>query len=159
MMTADGQTYYRPAEADALGMIDRLLWREALDEKKLESPELAGYLEAWEAFIDDTGFAPELIEAIVGVETGPRPYAGTIDRLGILNGRRIIIDIKSGGPAPWHVVQQEAYSIAEGGAPDTACLYLKETGRYSLKTYNIGDRLSARARWENALARAYRGAS
>ena len=37
-------------------------------------------------------------------------YAGTIDRVGWLGGRRFVIDIKTGGKYPWYRLQLAAYA-------------------------------------------------
>lgn len=66
------------------------------------SPESAalGYLEAWRRFKRESGFVVELNEARVwaGIYAEDRViyYAGTLDRVGILNGERVLIDLKTG---------------------------------------------------------------
>ena len=58
-----------------------------------------------------------------------RRYAGKPDLLAEIASRRVIIDYKTGGKAPWHVLQIAAYALATN--PDNAMvLYLKPDGRY-----------------------------
>ena len=54
---------------------------------------VAPYLAAWQKFLSDTGFEVHAIEEMV-VSKRHR-YAGILDRLGVLNGRRAVIDIKT----------------------------------------------------------------
>ena len=51
-------------------------------------------------------------------------YAGTKDRLGLVNGNRALVDVKSGHRYRWHVVQLAAYLMCEGESAEAADLYL-----------------------------------
>lgn len=62
-------------------------------------------------------------------------YAGTSDRICRVNGRITVIDLKTGAPADWHVLQLILYGMAyaelyEQPLPDLMSLYLRKTGRY-----------------------------
>lgn len=56
-------------------------------------PALVPYLDAWKKFLTDTGFVNEFVEE--QVYSRKYGYAGTVDRIGILQRHRSIIDIKS----------------------------------------------------------------
>lgn len=62
-----------------------------LDEDSL-SDELLPFLTAWRKFRAETGFVPELIEQ--RFHHPALRFAGTLDRTGLMNGRRVLIDIK-----------------------------------------------------------------
>lgn len=95
-------------------------------------PQWLGYVKAWARFRDDTGFKPELIE----FQTYHKEfrYAGTIDRIGVLDGKRFLIDLKTGEPEAWHGIQTAAYSMLEkvDGRGD---VYLLEDGSYKLERH------------------------
>ena len=102
------------------------LWdRGVLDEDSLD-PQIAPFLASWKQYRADTGFAPKLIEEIfVDPIFG---YAGTIDRDGL--------DIKSGSPAKWYVLQNAAYwhsPIVNKGPWQT--VFLRENGSYKVVVY------------------------
>lgn len=50
-------------------------------------------------------------------------YAGTLDRMGIIDGKETLVDIKSGNKYRWHVVQLVAYLLS-GEPCECADLYL-----------------------------------
>ena len=56
-------------------------------------PECAPYLAAWYAFCRDYGPTWDYVEAVVW--SPRRRYAGTVDRVAIIDGRRIVLDIKT----------------------------------------------------------------
>lgn len=62
-----------------------------LDEDSL-SDELLPFLTAWRKFRAETGFVPELIEQ--RFHHPALRFAGTLDRTGLIGGRRAVIDIK-----------------------------------------------------------------
>lgn len=69
------------------------------------------YLAAWRKFLDDTGFEIHAIEE--QVFSRRHRYAGILDRLGVLNGRRVVIDIKTTSAIkPLMGVQLAAYQAA-----------------------------------------------
>jgi hypothetical protein len=49
-------------------------------------------------------------------------YAGRLDRCLTINRRDGVLDIKCGGPAPWHGVQLAGYSMALGWSVPTGAL-------------------------------------
>jgi len=107
-----------------------------LDESVLDD-NLKPHLSGWKLFLKDSGFAIEAIEKIVYSQK--YGYCGTIDRVGILNGRRAVIDIKTGQVSPTMAIQLSAYLTAYNEempyaekAQDRMIVQLKEDGTYSL---------------------------
>lgn len=79
-----------------------------LDWGSLDPRSRPGLL-AYVNFRAQTGFHPSIIETPLPSRTG---YAGTPDRIGILNGKPVLVDFKSGngGWKPWHDLQLGAYA-------------------------------------------------
>lgn len=109
-----------------------------LDESDLD-PQLVGYLEAWKKYRADTGYNPKYIEkpllhSIFG-------YCGKLDRDGL--------DIKSGAPAKWHILQAAAYNELEIDSKlklDSGfhTVYLQENGSYKVKLYTALELFAAK---------------
>ena len=59
--------------------------------------------------------------------------AGTADRVGTINGRPVVLDLKSGGKASWHGVQVAFYDLIHDDLPPRQrrriVLYLRRNGR------------------------------
>ena len=100
-------------------------------------PTYAPYVAAYETFLRDV--KPEWAYIEHRVCDPVRGYAGTLDRLGFLQGQWAIVDLKSGGPAPWHRVQLAAYARlmphATGIKPARFGLYLRKDGTYRLEPF------------------------
>lgn len=97
------------------------------------------YLDAWKKFLSETNFKVEKIEYRVGSNLG---YAGTIDRVGILNKKLTLLDIKSGTTVPKTACLQtaayaSAYNQHHNNRPieQRICVQLKPL-RYSIIPYN-----------------------
>lgn len=107
-----------------------------LDETTVDQ-EVMPYLSAYRKFLSETGFKPIHIESSLSSEI--HGFAGTPDRVGDLNGRRVLIDLKSGGPQWWHKYQLAGYAVLcqevyrEEHIEDRFGLYLKSNGTYKLK--------------------------
>jgi hypothetical protein len=108
-----------------------------IDPDDLEvEPELAGYVTAYTRFLRDYKPEWELIEKpLYSLELG---YAGTLDRFGIIDGEKAIVDIKTSSSAvrstriAW-AVQLEAYLNLLGcGFAKRYDLWLKNNGTYQL---------------------------
>lgn len=91
-------------------------------------PQIEGYLNAWRRFRRECGFRPVHIEQ----RTFHKKYlyAGTLDRIGVMDGKNVLVDIKTGvvdlmavGP------QTAAYCEAWG---------LHTKGRYAVKLNDEG---------------------
>lgn len=80
-----------------------------LDESSVD-PAIAPYLEAWRRYRADTGLEPIAVEQ--RVYHNQHRYAGTFDRVAMLDGQRVIVDIKSGTAWPSHGPQTAAYAYA-----------------------------------------------
>ena len=112
-----------------------------LDESTVD-PALAGYLEAWKKFRDETAFDPAEIEWRHAHPVNK--YAGTVDRIGSFGGRPAIIDIKTGEFDPWIGIQLAAYeglvySAVDPGPPHRRlAVRLTPEGKYSLRRFEDG---------------------
>lgn len=71
---------------------------------------LLPYLEAWKRFLRDTGF--EIIDIEKRVDSEKYWFAGRLDRVGMLNEKLTIIDIKSGQMYKSNDLQLSGYVIA-----------------------------------------------
>lgn len=121
-----------------------------LDESSVDT-EFAGWLEAYKTFRHDY---KDRIE-IIGIERllySPQyDYAGTADRFITIDGESGLIELKSGVPQAWHVLQLTGYSQCFGHAVPKKlyALYLKKDGTY--KFVELKDP-SARNAWLGAVA-------
>ena len=71
-------------------------------------------------------------------------YAGTADRICVVNGERTVVDIKTGAKEKWHSLQLILYALAyseiyEQPRPKMMGIYLKKNGRYSFTEHNYDD--------------------
>lgn len=126
------------ADKDTSGM--RLFMDESLEEYE-------GYLDAWEDFKEKSGFVVSLIETrlyskILGM-------AGTTDRIGFLNDKLTIIDIKSGTKLKWHGLQLAGYKMLvqqathnPGFPVELRGLYLKSNGKWTPQDYTLDEYIS-----------------
>lgn len=100
-------------------------------------PALAGYVAGYEAFLREA--KPEWAFIEHRVCDPALGYAGTLDRVGFLNGKWVLVDLKTGGDAPWHQVQTAAYARLmpqpSGVKPDRFALYLRPDGTYRLTPF------------------------
>jgi hypothetical protein len=111
--------------------------------------ELRGYLESWKLYRREHGinYDPNAIERKLYDPT--YLYAGTLDRPDC--------DIKSGTPAPWHILQLAAYSnlTRQSGLYTgtlNKCVYLKMSGEYpTIKPYTIKQLIDAEATFKCCL--------
>jgi hypothetical protein len=108
---------------------------EAIDRGDLEFDDFEGeeifpYLEAYEAFKEDTGIIYTGIEVqVIHKHLG---YAGTLDRIGEIKGEKYLIDIKTGaGKSFWHGLQLAAYDGCLDGNHRRRILFLNKNGKYS----------------------------
>ena len=92
--------------------------------------EIEGQCKAWEKFKAEA--KPEILHVEMKIHHPDLPYAGTIDRIAILNSHTWILDIKTGVPQPWHGVQLAAYAFATESIRHRAAVYLREDGTYKV---------------------------
>lgn len=105
----------------------------ALDTTKLVNP-LLGPLEGWRKFRDDSKI--EVLGTEEVVYHSIYLYAGKCDRRIRWKGKLGVIDIKSGGRAPWHALQTMAYAKCYPDPMTRFCLYLGSDGTYRLEEHN-----------------------
>ena len=105
--------------------------------------DLIPYVNAYEKFVDETGFHPVVIEQPVFDEGAY--FAGTPDRIGPLTKLNIdyaVVDIKTGSHQKWWGLQTAAYSYAsqsiyrEFGILKRFSLELRKNGSYDLREHN-----------------------
>lgn len=101
-----------------------------------------GYLAAFLKFLRECRFELAVENGIKLAEKGIcHPfygYAGRFDIAGFVNGKRAVVDVKTGLPMPWHGPQIASYVLGLWGGPedvDRYGLYLKSNGTYKLKPY------------------------
>jgi len=103
--------------------------RGRLDESTVD-PVVRPYLDAWISFRRDTGVKCLAVERLAYSEE--HGFAGTLDRIiKWPDGRKAVIDIKSGVVMPWVRMQVAAYADQHGIAERYA-IQLKNDGKYKL---------------------------
>lgn len=102
------------------------LWDKWLLDEDSVDPQIVPYLDAWKAYRCNVPTKPDCIEEIVSdLVVG---YCGTIDRDGL--------DIKTGAPAKWHILQAAAYWHARPYRQvGWTSVYLQDDGKYKLIIY------------------------
>jgi len=99
------------------------------------------YVNSFAAWMSDYGVFTLSTECQVYHKINGKAYAGTYDILADVNGKTVLIDIKTGGRMKWHAVQLAAYAMAYPVVngivkaypvnPDAlAVLYLQSGGKY-----------------------------
>jgi len=99
------------------------------------------YVNAFAAWMRERGVFALSTECRVYHKINGKAYAGTYDLLADIDGKTVLVDIKTGAKAKWHAVQLAAYAMAHpvvGGVvnvfsvnPDAlAVLYLRADGTY-----------------------------
>lgn len=108
---------YSEAEADRLG--------------------LKGYVDAYIKFLAETRFEIRDIERPLYHEV--LRYAGTPDRVGVMNGNFTVVDLKTGVPARWHGYQLGAYAMLVDPIAHASMfrysLYLAADGTYKMERF------------------------
>jgi hypothetical protein len=143
-----GETPFWTVEARDRGTfvhaMTELADQEDLDEDALDVA-LRPYLDAYRWFQHD--HQPEWSHVEAQRADGVLRYAGTVDRAGrlVTCKHAVVLDIKSGTPAPWHRIQLSAYKrlvAAELSGPIVIRygLYLSADGTYRLDTFPLDDR-------------------
>lgn len=141
------QPDYGFASSETGTRVHKLL--EAVDKGTIrQGGELRGYVEGWVAFKRHTGYRSSHVETMVYHPT--LRYAGTVDRIGTINGAPCVLDIKTGQPDRWHGVQLAAYEEAARGDlfEGTACrigVYLSADATFKVVRYQETSDVSALA--------------
>lgn len=117
--------FYRAGAADRGSRVHAITeeldrYGEALMEIDAEAAPYVASFQEWAR-----GRVPLDIEVMIEGDW-PMPYAGRVDRLYKLDGLdgRVVVDIKTGNPAPWHRIQLQAYALALE-EPNAAALYIR----------------------------------
>lgn len=115
-----------------------LMDEDDLSDEDRQDAEARGYLDAYEAWKRIAN--PEFLG--VELRLACRSFAGTIDRVAVINGEHWIIDLKTTSELHAHVgIQLAAYEVLSRLAfPEVktfrrAALQLKEDGKYRFKEY------------------------
>ncbi len=125
---------------------EELDWESLKETERVLSVPIGGYVRAWEKFLKESGWKSTQIE--VPMVHQSYLFAGTPDRVGFWpDGTEGVLDLKSGGPLPWHALQLGAYDVLapriNPNAPrKLATIHLHENGNYSveyIKSLNAGN--------------------
>lgn len=119
-----------------------------LDEESID-PEILPYVEAWRRFREESGFTVERSE--VRVYSPRHGYAGTVDAIGYMRGRRIMVEKKTTAQLhPATAIQVSAYyrafneSALPGKRVRSACsVWLRRDGTYRFDAYDPHDHWAA----------------
>lgn len=101
-------------------------------------PKIEGYLSAWDAFVEDTGYEPIACEK--RLFSAIHRAAGTLDHLGNLRGKTVIADVKTGALNAVTGIQLTGYAqLARGELGEYVSkligLQLKIDGSYKMRQY------------------------
>lgn len=110
----------------------------AIMDKGLELEEVPEeyepFIRAYMKFMSSSGAEPVLIEQ--PVYNALYRYAGTLDRLYLINGERWVADIKTGSVPDWAPIQLAAYaSCLEPPTWKRVAINLREDGSYKVISY------------------------
>ena len=104
-----------------------------LDESSLDE-RIVPYLSAWRTFSKNNNVSWHGIEQ--RIYNDQFKYCGTIDRVGKVNGKQSVVDLKtSAGLYPSYALQTAAYQRAVNPAFDRLVVQLKADGTYQIKKY------------------------
>lgn len=107
-------------------------------------PVVEPYVRAYIRFREESGFVPELVEQRLMAQIDGCHYGLTIDRSGPLNGKSIVLDLKttaSEEELAWRL-QTAAYQHALG-TQGRGVVHLRPDGTYKLFTYGDAADLTA----------------
>jgi len=139
-------------DAGATNGSRRHLLTELYDKATLDYGSIAlddmPYLEGWINAKADLKIVVEPSEIEVRLYHPVLGYAGTADRICLVNGVRTILDIKNGAVERWHNLQLILYGLAyailyEQPLPELMGVYLKKTGKYKFKKHNYQEQTYA----------------
>jgi hypothetical protein len=102
-----------------------------LDEDSLDDT-IRPYVEAWKRFKVDTGIV--IIESEVPILDPLKRYAGTPDKIVMLDDKQSVLDLKTGIVSPWVRLQLCAYGEAKGIYRRFA-VQLCDDGKYKVHQY------------------------
>jgi len=100
-----------------------------------DEEELIPYIKAWAKFIEDSKAI--VLQSEKSVYHESLWYAGTLDRVMLIDHKRAIVDIKSGTAADWHRIQLGGYNLAlDQRAEIGVDVYLKSSGRPTIRMFS-----------------------
>lgn len=143
----DAEAAWRGSEVHRLCAIDD---GEGLDMRTVPA-SLRGYIRAWRAYRQVSGFSPILIEQ--RVDDFLYNYSGRLDRVGYRNGTNFttVLDIKtsqSGAVADYVRYQLVAYASALGRETyERMAVSLKPDGTFNVKTFPVMEYHQDLAQW------------
>jgi hypothetical protein len=123
-----------------------------LDEDDLDldslDPAIVGYVLGYQRFKQQRGFSPVVIEQRGVVSTG-LPYGFCLDRIGILDDKEVLIDIKTASRKQnWWGIQVAAYAQAVEFKGERLAVHVAKDGSYKLIPHEDAGDFDA---WEAAL--------
>ena len=117
------------------------LWdKGTLDEDVLD-PVIVPYLDGWRLFTAETGAVWDMTGIEQMVHSQVYRFAGKLDRIGTVNSRRTLVDIKTGIPQPWTALQLAAYAGAMGELICRMAVHLPGDGKYRITSYKMADQV------------------
>jgi hypothetical protein len=122
-------------------------------DEKGRSLETLAYLNAFAAWVRENGVYAISTETTVDHTIDGFRYCGRYDLLAEIRKERVLVDIKSGAPAKWHVTQTAAYALAVNPAK-ALLLYLKADGSYKERYIPSGELLEGIGSFRRAVRRA-----
>ena len=103
------------------------------------APEIAPYLDAWVQFLADSRFEVVMNEQKLASLT--HGFAGTLDRFGRIDGKGVLVDIKTGQWQPAYALQLAGYHylLTETGETPARylCVSLRADGTYRTKELSL----------------------
>lgn len=134
----DFYTEYSRERGTAVHDMMKLAQEDDLDEASIDE-RLAGYLAAWKNWRNAVRYMPLLTEQ--PIYCADPEFAGTLDSAGILNGRLVVIDVKTEHYPAWARLQITAYMLALEAAGLPAAkgigLCLKGDGTFKVHPYEF----------------------
>ena len=101
-----------------------------LDESSLDEHVLP-YFNGFKKFQKETGFEVEVTE--LRIFSRDLWFAGTLDLIGKIDGKKYLLDIKTGQKQKWHSIQTAGYAIGYGEKEiKRGCIYVKKNETYAL---------------------------
>lgn len=117
-----GTVFHKVAELWDLGELEA----DSID------PAVAAHFAAYQEFRETVGSDLEILEIEEARYHDGLGYAGTRDRVVKWRGRVGVLDLKTGGRAPWHALQTAGYLALSKHAVVRLALYLGADGRWNL---------------------------
>lgn len=124
LMNESGWNDYARDRGTAVHKAVELYERGTLDMDALD-PVITPYLDAWVAFKNQTGYVAVECEQVLYHHV--HRYAGTLDQIGVLRDKSLVLDIKTGTQQAWWAIQTAAYNAVA-----------KREERYSLELRGDG---------------------